>query len=239
MNGLALQLSRFPILAGLDGQIQQAMARHTHKRTYRAGQMIVLEREPSQAIYLVARGRLRSQRCSPGGREFVLHDLGPGECFNLASVLDGGYNLATVTAVSDVVLYAVPAADLRGLVSEYPALSLALVSHLTRRVRHLSDAVEGLALYDVRIRLARCLLSYTGRTKERARSSSSGWPCPRYLTQGEIAAQIGTVRDVVGRTLRSFTRQGLIRREHGRVVVTDMAGLQREARRDQGVRLAS
>jgi CRP-like cAMP-binding protein len=152
-------------------------------------------------------------------------------------VLDGGYNLATVTAVSDVRLYVVPAADFQRIVDEHPALSLALLSHLTRRVRHLSDAVEGLALYGVRTRLARCLLAYTNRVQESTRSPHGeapgrDWPCPRHLTQGELAAQIGTVRDVVGRTLRSFSREGLIRRERGQVVVTDLAGLRREALQD-------
>ena len=249
MNELKLALSQFPILAGLDSQIQQAIVARAHERAYDAGQMITLAGEPSQAVYLVAQGRLRSQRCSMEGREYVLHDLGPGECFNLTSALDGGQNLSTVTAVSDVVLYAISAADLRSILDQYPALSLALLSHLTRRVRHLSDAVEGLALYDVRIRLARCLLGYTGRQNENARSPGEGasrgetprnsWLCPPYLTQGELAAQIGTVRDVVGRTLRSFTREGLIRRERGQVVITDLAGLRREALHDQRVRMAS
>jgi CRP-like cAMP-binding protein len=231
-----LSLSQFPILAGLDGQIQQAIAGRAHERTYNGGQMIVLAGEPSQAVYLVAQGRLRSQRFSMEGREYVLYDLGPGDCFNLASALDGGHNLSTVTAESAVVLYAISVADLHSILDQYPALSFALLSHLTRRVRHLCDAAEGLALYDVRIRLARCLLGYTGRYKEASRRD---WPCPRYLTQGELAAQIGTVRDVVGRTLRSFTREGLIRRERGRVVVTDLAGLRREALHDQRVRMAS
>jgi CRP-like cAMP-binding protein len=244
MNGLELSLSQFPILAGLDGQIQQAIAERARERTYFAGQMIALAGESSQAVYLVAQGRLRSQRFSMEGREYVLHDLGPGECFNLASALDGGHNLSTVTATSDVVLYAISVADFRRILAQYPALSLALLSHLTRRVRHLSDAVEGLALYDVRIRLARCLLGYTGRHNEGARASDDDasrrdWLCPSYLTQGELAAQIGTVRDVVGRTLRSFTREGLIRRERGRMVITDLAGLRREALHDQHVRLAS
>ena len=113
------------------------------------------------------------------------------------------------------------------------------LSHLTRRVRHLANAVEGLALYDVRIRLARCLLANTRRATEGTRSLDNGGVCPLQLTHGELAAQIGTVRDVVGRTLRSFSRKGLIRRERGRVVVTDFAGLQREALHDQGARMAS
>jgi len=222
----------------VDGQIQQAIAEHAHERSYRAGQMIVLAGEPSQAVYLMAQGRVRSQRSSLHGREYVLHELGPGECFNLASVLDGGHNLATVTAASDAVLYAVPAQEFRRIASEYPALSLALLTHLTRRVRHLYDAVEGLALYDVRIRLARCLLANTHRATGTHSLGSSGH-CPLSLTQGDLAAQIGTVRDVVGRTLRSFSQEGLIRRERGRVVVTDFAGLRREALHEQSVRMAS
>ena len=95
----------------------------------------------------------------------------------------------------------------------------AVLGHLTDRVRCLSDAVEDLALHTVRTRLARCLLS----------QADSGPSSSSRLTQSEIAAHIGTVRDVVGRTLRIFSREGLIRRERGQVVVTDLAGLQREA----------
>jgi CRP/FNR family transcriptional regulator len=232
MAGTVFSLSQFPVLAGIGGQAQRALAARAHERIFNAGQMIVLEGEPTRSIYFIAEGRVRSQRCSVEGREIVLHDLGPGDCLNLAAVLDGGYNLCTATAASDAVAYALPAAEFRQIVERHPALSLALVSHLTRRVRRLSDAAEGLAFYDVRIRLARCLLTYAlqrGSAPHRDPASRADWPCPRYLTQGEMAAQIGTVRDVVGRTLRAFKREGLIRRERGRVVVIDLAGLQREA----------
>ena len=101
---------------------------------------------------------------------------------------------------------------------------MALLEHLAHQVRRLCDAVEDLALYTVRTRLARCLLSPT----------NDDAPSVQYWTQGELAAHIGTVRDVVGRTLRTFSREGLIRRDHGRVVVTDPAGLRREALREQG-----
>jgi CRP/FNR family cyclic AMP-dependent transcriptional regulator len=48
-------------------------------------------------------------------------------------------------------------------------------------------------------------------------------------TQEEIATHIGTVREMVGRSLRDFVAQGLIRRERGRIVVVDQAGLEDEA----------
>jgi CRP/FNR family transcriptional regulator len=71
----------------------------------------------------------------------------------------------------------------------------------------------------VRARLARFLLTSGDERDAPA----------RHWTQEEIAAHIGTVRDVVGRTLRVFSRSGLIRRERGRLVITDRDGLEEEA----------
>jgi len=197
----------------------QEIAAHTHRRTFDAGQVIVLAGEPTRAVYLVAQGQVRSQRLSQQGREYVLYTLGPGESFNLASTFDGGHNLATVSALTHTVTYTIASDVFRDLLGRHPEMLTAVLRHLVDRVRRLSDAVEDLALYSVRTRLARCLLSYADR-----RTSA-----PSSLTQCEIAAQIGTVRDVVGRTLRTFSRQGLIRRERGRVVLVDLDGLQREA----------
>ena len=91
--------------------------------------------------------------------------------------------------------------------------------HLASQVRDLTDAVADLALYPVRARLARYLL-------EHARRDSNS---VKYWTQQEIALHIGSVRDVVGRTLRAFAGKGLIRREGSRLEVTDVVGLKSEA----------
>jgi CRP-like cAMP-binding protein len=195
------------------------MALYMHERSFRAGQVIALAGEPTRAVYLVISGEVRIQRLSPEGREYVFHELGPGQLFNLESALDGGHNLATATASADVVAYAIARDVFVGIVRDRPEMAMLVVQHLTSQVRHLSDAVEDLALHKVRTRLARCLLS---RTK-RAVPHAGRW------TQDELAAQIGTVRDVVGRTLRTFSREGLVRNERGRVVVTDLDGLRREA----------
>jgi CRP/FNR family cyclic AMP-dependent transcriptional regulator len=223
MNDPIRALTQFALFAALDEQTRQEIAAHMHRHAYRAEQVIVLFGEPTRAVYLVDRGEVRIQRSSPEGREYVLHSLGPGQCFNLASALDGGHNLATVTALTDAVIDAVPVDVFRQIVRAHPELAMVLLEHLASHVRRLSDAVEDLALYTVRTRLARCLLSPT----------NGDAPSVKYWTQGELAAHIGTVRDVVGRTLRTFSQEGLIRRERGRVVVTDPAGLRREALRDQ------
>ena len=102
-------------------------------------------------------------------------------------------------------------------------VTLALLEHLAGRVRKLYNAVENLAFHTVSTRLARYLLTHANGDAAIA----------RYTSQAELAVRIGTVRTVVGRTLRSFAQDGLIRRERGRVVITDREGLRREALREQ------
>ena len=223
MSPIVRGLSQFSILEKLTDSARQEIALNVHRRSFRAGEVIVLAGDLCRAVYLVVEGSVRVQRLSPEGREYVLHALGPGQCFNLVSALDGGRNLATVSALTDTVTFVVPIDVFHQMARDHPEVAHALLKHLAGRVRLLSDAVEDLALHTVRTRLARCLLS-----------DKNGDPLPaQHWTQGELAAHIGTVRDVVGRTLRTFSREGLIQRERGRVVITDLAGLRREALREQ------
>ena len=138
--------------------------------------------------------------------------------FSLVPALDGGPHLAAVDAVTDTTLYTIPCERFQRIMRDHPEVALAVMEHLAAEVRRLSDMVEDLALHTVRTRLARFLLSQADGTQPSIR-----W------TQEEVAAQIGTVRDVVGRALRAFADDGLIRRERGRLVVMDRAGLEREA----------
>jgi CRP/FNR family transcriptional regulator len=175
--------------------------------------------EPCTGVYLIVQGVVSAQRLSLEGREYILDYLGPGECFNLVPVLDGGVNLATMQASSAVTLYFIPCDRFLGLVQSYREVALEIATHLAGQVRYLSDAVEDLALYTVRTRLARFLLS----------RADDDIPHSTRWTQEEIAAHIGTVRDVVGRTLRSFAREGLIRRQRGLVTIADREKLEKEA----------
>jgi len=211
-------LSQLPFFAGLGEDDLLKIAPHIHERTFSPGQVMMLEGEPCQAVYFVVQGVVRLYRLSLEGREHVLAYLGPGESFNLVPVLDGRPNQATVDALTEVTLYTISCQRFHQIIRDHHEVALAVLEHLAARVRHLSDMVEGLALHTVRTRLARFLLA----------QAEDGQP-PKRWTQEEIASHIGTVRDVVGRTLRAFAAAGWIRRERGRIVVVDREGLEREA----------
>ena len=211
-------LSQLPFFAGLDDDTLRDIRPHVHERTFSSGQLILLEGDPCQALYFVVQGVVRTSRTSLAGREYVLAYLGPGEPLSLVPALDGGPHLATVDAVTDTTLYTIPCERFQRIVRQHPEVALAIMERLAAEVRRLSDVVEDLALHTVRTRLARFLLA-----QAEAPQPSHRW------TQEKIAAHIGSVREMVVRTLRTFAAAGLIRRQRGRVIVVDREGLEREA----------
>ena len=227
LMAVAIQiLSELSLFSGLGNDALLEIVPYVHERTFSPGQVVILEGEPCQAVYFVVQGVVRNYRLSPEGREHVLAYVGRGEAFNLVPALDGGPSLATVDAVTDTKLYTILCEHFRRIMGDHHEMALAVMERLAAEVRRLSDMVEDLALHTVRTRLARFLLAHASAELGEV---ADGKQRPKRWTQEEVAAQIGTVRDVVGRALRTFVADGLIRRERGRIVVVDREGLEREA----------
>lgn len=219
-------LRQLPFFARLGDDALLEIAPYIHERTFSPGQVVILEGEPCQAVYFVVQGMVRTCRLSSEGREHVLAYLGPGEPFNLVPALDGGPTLATVDAVTGTTLYTIPCERFQGIMRDHHEVALTVMERLGAEVRRLSDMVEDLALHTVRTRLARFLLTHASAELGKV---ADGTQSSKRWTQEEIAGQIGTVREMVGRTLRTFAAMGLIHRQRGRIIVVDREALEREA----------
>jgi len=211
-------LRRLSFFADLSEDSLRTIVPLLQRRRYTPGQVIILEGEPCQSVYFVAEGLVRARRMSLEGREHVLAYLGPGQALNLVPAVDGGANLATVDAATEASIFILPCPKFRQIVRLDQGIAAASQKQLAAEVRRLSDMVEDLALHSVRTRLARFLLARL--TDEEPR---------RQWTQEEIASHIGTVREMVGRSLRSFVAAGIVQRQRGQVVVRDREALQQIA----------
>ncbi len=188
-------------------------------RSYMPGDIILFQGETNQAAYFILEGMVRVYRLSPQGREQVLTRLGPGQAFNIVPpFLLHSRNHATVSALTPVRLHVVPQGEFQRLATGCPELAQAILAEFAARLDHLTDLVESLSLHTVRGRLARFLLEHA--------QNGDAVQC---WTQEEIAADIGTVRDMVNRTLRALADAGLIRLERNVIVLLDRAGLEAEA----------
>ncbi|NLE44398.1 MAG: Crp/Fnr family transcriptional regulator [Chloroflexi bacterium] len=217
-SGQTLQRA-IPMFARVSDATLAGLARVAIRTTHGSGETVIIEGDTATAVYFVADGQVSVYRMSPSGREQVLAILGPGQAFNTVPPFQKQpHNHASVRALVRTSLLAVLIDDFRRLVAESPDLALAVLDDFAERLDHLTNLVEDLSLRTVRGRLARFLL-------ERA---DQGEMTQRW-TQDEMAAQLGTVRDVVGRTLRSFVDGGLIRIERNKIVLLDREGLYAEA----------
>lgn len=219
MNTAAPSLRNIALFAPLPRAELDRLAAVAIRRTYQPDEIIILEGEPCRAAYFVAQGDVRVLRTAPDGREQVLAQLGPGHSFNTVPPFrPHPVNHATVQAVDRTTLYVIPCRDLMRLVSTSPPLALALLKDFAQRLDKLTDLVEDLSLRTVRGRLARFLLD-----------QAEAGAVTRQWTQAEMAAQLGTVREMISRSLSSFADGGLIAVNRQRIELLDREGLKAEA----------
>ncbi|MFN8442348.1 MAG: Crp/Fnr family transcriptional regulator [Caldilineaceae bacterium] len=201
--------------------VLEALADHSTRHVFAPNQIIFDEGAPVAGLYVVASGTVKICRFSKEGREYILQIFQHGDTFNDVAAMDGGPNPATAIAMTDTVLWRIGRHELQMLAHKYPTLAWVMLESIARRTRYLVHTVQDLAMRSVRARLARLLL-------EQARSSSSS-ALPQLLTQEEMASRLGTVREVIGRALRSLAAAGIIEIDRHRVVILDLQRLEEES----------
>ncbi len=205
-----------PYLAALGAEDLDFLSTRLIERCFAKGETILVEGEPCEGLYLVCEGRVRIYKLSPEGREQVLRYCGPGTSFNEVALFDNGPNPANAIAATPCALWIVPREILMELLEANPKLALAIIQNLGARLRHLVGLVEDLSLRHVNSRLAKLLLE-----------TAPAGQAPRTLTQQEMAAHVGTVREMIGRSLKQLEARGLIKIESGRIILSDRAGLEK------------
>ncbi len=219
-------LVRIPYFAGLDAVTLAGVRRAVRRRHYAAGEQIFIEGAPCEGLYFVIDGQVRLMRTSPEGREQVLGVLGAGATFNDAAVFDLGPNSDSAVAVGPATIGLVPRNAMMELIENQPQVARAAVRLLAARQRSLTGIVEDLALRDVTQRVARLLLGCIGRRPHMIEKAEMA--CA-HITHQEIAAMVGSVREVVQRALKSLEAAGAIKVERTRVLVRDIAKLEQWA----------
>jgi len=205
--------------ARLDAAALEEVSRSAVSRNYYRGAVLFLEGDPCSGMFIVDEGRVKLYKLSVEGREQVVKLMGPGESFNEVAVLDGGPNPVSAMAVRKSRVWVIDRSTMVQLLARYPALSLAVIESLAAHARHLLSLVEDLSLRTVGARLAKLLIAQAEGRGE----------APRRLTQEEMAAQLGTVREMVSRGLRNLEEEGIIRFDRHRIVILDREGLEKKA----------
>jgi CRP-like cAMP-binding protein len=209
-------LAVLPYFKDLDVSTAQAVTQAALRRKYETNQIILLEGEPASGLYIIQDGWLKVSKISLDGREQILQFLGTGEVFNAIGVFTNSPNPATVTALEPSIVWMIPKESMLELLQTHPALARMIIQDLAGRVLHLITLVEDLSLRKVESRFARLLLEEAHNDIIQRK---------RWATQTEIAARLGTVPDVVSRTMRKMTELGILQATRSEITILDRGKL--------------
>ncbi len=216
-------LKATPLFAALDDIELTTLAERCGMRSYSSGELLFSEGEPCKGLYIVVSGRVRIFKMSPAGREQMLAIEGPGASVAELPVFDGGSYPASASAAGDTQVLFVARADLRALCLEKPEVALKLLQVVGARLRRLVGIIEELSFSTVRHRLISWLLR---QAKAEGRPTSRGTALSLTLSHQELAAQIGTVRELVSRNLTRLQAQDFIEVSGREITILDQEGLE-------------
>lgn len=209
--------SHFTGLERLPAELRERLVRDSLIVTLPAGSVIYGPGQAPRHYLLLLEGSVRVSQVSEGGREIVLFRVAPGESCALTTACLMGYEdyLAEAVAESDSRAIALPRATFDELVGQSAEFRRFVFTAFSERITDLCRVIDDVAFGRLDIRLAAKLMEL-----------AHGRPAIA-ITQQQLAAELGSAREVVGRLLAEFQRRGWIAVGRGSIALHDVAALEK------------
>ena len=218
-------LRKTPLFASLTEAEMRALAARVSKRHFQRGELLFGEGDPCTGLFLVASGKIRIFKLSAAGREQVLAVEGPGSSFAELPVFDGGNYPAAASALEDANVLFISRKDFQNFCREHPDVALKVIAVVGSRLRRLVGIIEELSFTTVRQRLIAVVLRLA---EAGGRPSKEGLHLELTMSHQDLAAELGTVRELVSRNLSRLQAEGFLEVDGRKIVVKDLIGLKNE-----------
>jgi CRP-like cAMP-binding protein len=224
-------LKKVQIFSSLSEQEFAFLLPRLVQRRFDGSQIIFNEGDPCAGLYVVQSGNVRIFKSSAGGREQVLAIEGPGSSVAELPVFDGGTYPASAQAVNESNLFFFSRQDFQALCLQHPQVALKVLRVVGGRLRRLVGIIEELSFTTVRHRLIALLVRLA-----KADGARKGDAITALLpaNNSELAAQIGTVRELVSRNLSRLQADGLIKVDNRDLTIPSLKKLEAELESSTG-----
>ena len=218
-------LRKTPLFASLTEQEMHALATRVSKKRFQRGELLFGEGDSCTGLFLVASGKIRIFKLSPAGREQVLAVEEPGSSFAELPVFDGGNYPASASALEDAEVLFISRKDFQNFCREHPEVALKVLAVVGARLRRLVGIIEDLSFTTVRHRLIALILRLA---QANGTASKEGVRVELTKTHQDLAAELGTVRELVSRNLSRLQAEGFLEVDGRKIIIKDLSGLRRE-----------
>lgn len=214
----AAALKRTKLFGELQRSTLRTLADRAVERTFQKDEILFVEGDEAAGMYVIVEGSVRAFRVSLDGREQVIHVERAGATIAELPVFDDGAYPSTAAAEEPTTTLFIDKRDVRSLCLEHPEIPLAAIKVLAGRLRRCAELVEALSLREVGQRLARFLVNEARRSGAR---TENGFVLTLTQTNQQIAARIGSVREVISRAFNRLQHEGLVNVDGRQVIIPD------------------
>ena len=218
-------LRKTQLFAKLTDAEMRTLCARVSKRQFGRGETLFSEGDECRGLFVVAAGKIRIFKLSAAGREQVLAIEEPGSSFAELPVFDGGVYPASASALEETEVLFISRKDFQNYCREHPEVALKVLAVVGSRLRRLVAIIEDLSFTTVRHRLISLLLRLV---------NTSGTPTKQGVrlelseTHQDLAAELGTVRELVSRNLSRLQAEGLLELNGRTILVKDLPELKKQ-----------
>jgi CRP/FNR family transcriptional regulator len=228
MQPLAATLRRVPLFNDLSESELALIGEKVSVHRYGTGVVVFTEGDRCRELLIIQEGSVKMLKTAPTGRQQLISIERPGNTLSEVPVFDGGPYPATAQTINPVTLLRLDADHFQRICRQHPEVALKVIKVLGHRLRRLGKLVEDLSFATVRDRL----ISHLARlAEENGRHTSRGIEFELTENNEELAARLGTVRELISRNLGRLHGEGWIEMRSRTVNVPDLVGLKKEIAR--------
>jgi CRP/FNR family transcriptional regulator len=214
-------IENYPAIREGGPELQEQLKQFAILKKIPAGEFIFIEKDNCTFFALLLSGRVRVFKEGESGREVTLYRFEKGESciLTVSCILSDSLYPAIAVAEEDSEAFLIPANVFREWISKFDAWRKYVFEILAKRLSSVIMVVEEVAFKRVDSRIAELLLSNPDNTGI------------VNLTHQQIAAEIGTSREVVTRILKDLEHEKLISSTRGQILILDPSELRKKSKK--------
>ena len=198
---------KVPIFSNLDNEKITKLNSLVKQRKFKNGELIYLEGEVGQNIYIIESGLVKLYRSNEAGNQYILRLLKEGDFFGELVLFKEEELSSSAEAVGDCTICMLPKDALEKLIKSSPELSYKLLSAITSRLNKTENKLQSLALEDAKEKTMRLLLELA---KESGIKKRNGILVDLPLSRAGLANLIGTTQETLSRKLSALQQENVI-----------------------------
>ena len=218
MSTLKEILEAHSLFSPLPIKVLESIVQRGQQRSLSDGEILLNQGVEWPYLFIVLNGEVNAVKESPEGRYLIAGNIKAGEIFwGLAFFIAGHLSPMVLQASAETKICVWSRDFLTPIIRDHGEMSWELSQNLIKRMLHASGIVDDLAFQPVMGRLAGLILDQFSDAGDAAMA--------RFLTLDDMAARIGTTREMVCRYLQRFSEQGAIELSRTEIRIVDRGKL--------------